>query len=145
MEQQLPNIEFEDGRLHPDSEAYAALLAMGPGELAEKVNKLEGQYVSFRATHTLRYKLAMWLGDVPFRVFRQQIAVLAREHQKITAEQKATAVQANVGSEFIRLNDELRSLRKFVAENFELQLGRAVGRNQPLLELVKELLLGVKD
>jgi hypothetical protein len=144
----LKNPKSEGGKLHPDSEAQAAINSMTAGELADKLTHYEALYEAFMykavGQMTLKGRLAWLFADTPLRIFRKEIGELARSHQALIAGAKALESQASFGQEYLRLREDLRLLRVFLVNNFAAQLEKAVEQEKPIFELVKELLASKK-
>lgn len=141
----ITNPQFEqDGKLHPDSAAAAAIKALPPGTLADQLVALEEAYEQFlytRGKRTLRSRLAWWIGGKAMRVTRQEVALLAQEIQPLLLEDKRKGVAYSFGAEYHRMAEEMRGLRQFFLKYFEQDIHMAEGLNKPLLILAQEIML----
>ncbi|MFZ1005568.1 MAG: hypothetical protein WAN65_01945, partial [Candidatus Sulfotelmatobacter sp.] len=134
----VKNIQFEGGRLHPDSAAQAALKALPEGELSDKLVALEARYEQLRylriGKQRLLARFACWLADDILRIFRQQIALLATAYQEEISAGKAKAARESFGAEYTRICAEQTEFQKFLRDNFTPDLERAQSLNVSLLE-----------
>ena len=132
------------GRLSADSSAYAALKALPYSEVAKKCDALEALYQKWRypnGEESSRAKFIWRLARTPLSIFRSQVAELALELQRSLAESTSTRIQANIGADFIRANNELRAFRKFLLDHYPEQMDRAESLNEPILEVAKRIML----
>lgn len=158
----IPNLTRDkSGKLSADSAAVAALKALPScgcpwqgavqqhvpdcPQLVDAIVRLEAKYEAFmyerEGVQRFLGKLAWFFARLPLSIFRLEIAALAGAYRDLVAKQKANDVQASVQSEFYRLREEQRLFRKFVADNFPNDMQRAENKDQPLFELVREILL----
>ena len=139
----VPHLEYSGGRKTADSSATAAVMALQPCITAEKARAMENLYLAWRFDPRKLEKRAEQLRKVrdPFMILRELIALLATALQESIARENAAGIQQSIGAEHLRMCEDLRALRKFLYENYPKELQRAVDLNEPLLELVKRLLL----
>lgn len=146
----IENLTFEKdatgvARLDPDSDAATCIAFLPAGELQNKLIDLEAKYEAFMwhrpGKPTLRSRLAWWIAGPALRAIRAEVAQLAKDHQKLLLSVQAQPIAENFGAEYHRLTKDLRDFRLFLASHFEKDLDIAEGRNTPLLELAKQIML----
>jgi hypothetical protein len=141
----IPNIQFEAGKLHPDSLAAAAIKALPPGPLADQLAGFETRLL--KATfvkpwkRSLRSRIAWWIAGPELRICRGEIAILAVAAQKMMLDEKARKVEQHFNSEYERLAKDMRGLRKFFLEQFPIEMANAEAVNKPLLDLAREIMM----
>lgn len=137
--------QFEDGKLHPDSAAAAAIKGLPAGELANKLEYFEAQYELFMYSkagqRTFRSRLAWWIGGAGMRATRSEVVLLAQTIQPMLLEPRREAAAANFGAEYQRVCEQLREFRSFLKRHFEMEMEKAEDLNTPLLDVARELLL----
>ena len=145
----LSHIQWEGNSLAPDSEAQAAIKALPPGALTDSLVDLEAKYELFMwhspGKRTFRGKLALWFAAPVLRCFRLEIAALARSVQTLTAQQVAEEQRDGVQAQFYALNDKFKNLRKFILDNHEGLLMKALAEERDLFDVMKELVVRAKS
>jgi hypothetical protein len=141
----VPNIQFEAGKLHPDSLAAAAIKALPAGQLAADLasfeTRLEDVTYPKPGKRSLRSRIAWWIAGPELRISRGEVAALAIAAQKLLLDEKGRKVEQHFNSEYQRLAADMRGLRKFFLEQFPIEMANAEAVNKPLLDLAREIMM----
>ena len=127
----LPNLKFENGRLSTDSRAASAVKAIA--EQSKRFTSLELLYQQHMASDNIPEAL---------KVTRELVEELARAYQALLSIRAQSTTQESIGSQYLKLREEVRAFRKFLADRYEMQLERAVSFNTPLFDFAASLLAG---
>lgn len=139
MNEETIDARFENGKLHPDSAAAAAIKALPPGPHTLELATLEVGYQTFMGT--LRGQAVRKLAEPALRTIRQQLAIAIIDNQELLLQRKCDGVQQNFGAEYHRVAEELRGFRAFLKRYFEQDMEIAEGLNKPVLDVAKEIML----
>lgn len=139
MNEETIDARFENGKLHPDSAAAAAIKALPPGPHTLELVTLEDSYQTFMGT--VHGQAARMFAGPALKLIRQQLAIAIIENQELLLQRKCEGVQQNFGAEYHRVAEELRGFRAFLKRYFEQDMEIAEGLNKSVLEVAKEIML----
>lgn len=148
----------KNGQKTMDSEAALAVRAMPGGDVPSTVEALERLYYRWRGIEVdfesgivtkrrrierLR-KLQLWIARRPFALFREQVKLMAELITKLLVDHKALIARADCYPAYLKLDGDMRRLRRILVELWPDHIAQAQATDTPLADVIAERLYAAR-
>lgn len=136
-------------RLSIDAKASKAIEGMPPAHVSTRLMHLERLYLQWLGVTPKTPVGSRWgqfqkrLFFKPLSIIRHQVYELAMRCTRLENTLRAATAQAAFVENYLRVSDELREFRKFLAEHFPDSTRRGEALNTPVLDQAKQVMLGM--